>query len=845
MISYTSLSAVSIALLSVAQPAWAQGPQPAAPADQDSSQVGDSEIIVTGTRLTGITAAESAAPIKLVGAEAISHVGQPNLNQVLTQLVPSFTAQGFGGDTANLTLSASLRGLNPNETLVLVNGKRRHGTANLQILAGAFQGGAAPDLDYITPASVDHIEVLEDGASAQYGSDAIAGVINIILKNKAGGNFSATGGQYYGSDGETYSSSLNYGYAGSRGFINVTGFYRYHNFSNRGKYDIRIYDPATGAPATIGGSAALANAVEGTKGYPNLNKIVGDARSKFGVGSYNAGYDVSDGVQFYSFGSAGFRRAESYENYRLPSRVVGSNNVDPVTGNFLPGNYDDPGALIPRPEGFDPQEALREIDYQATGGLKGNIAGWTWDLSTSYGSDRAKIKTLNSLNPLLFTQFHNDQASFYDGLYKATEWTSNLDVTHDFASIVTLAAGAEYRRNGYKIGAGEPNSYYGTGAQSFPGFNPLAAGSHSRRSYAFYGDASLTSIENLKLDGAVRYEHFSDFGSKTTFKATGRYDFTPAIAVRGTAATGFRAPTLAEEQYTAVNVAPTSATAQLAANSAAAKVLGIPNLEPEKSTSYSAGLVLRPASHLTATIDAYQIKIRDRIVGSGQLSASKLPGDPVAGAIAAAGVVLEPDLPQFVSAFVNGPDTRTRGVDIVMSYDADLGSAGRAVFTLSGAYNKTKVTKLGQDPAPVTGIRQTLFNEQTYSFLTTSLPHYKVIGGANWTIGKFTVVGRETYYSKSVALLYNDNDPALSTSYDYSKIKPAAITDLEIGYHVTSALTVSAGANNLFNKRPEKVKFVALNGDFSGDTLVGGAPFQFGPYGINGGYYYARVSFDF
>ncbi len=847
-VSYLALiTALAAPAAAMAQDAAAGGNagQFAAAAPAAAETVPGDEIIVTGTRAIGITAAESAAPIKLVGSDAIGHVGQPNLNQVLTQLVPSFTAQGFGGDTANLTLAASLRGLNPNETLVLVNGKRRHGTANLQVLAGAFQGGAAPDLDYITPGSIDHIEVLEDGASAQYGSDAIAGVINIILKQKAGGSFSATAGQYYAGDGETYSSSLNYGIANERGFVNVTGFYRYHKFSNAGKYDIRIFDPATGAPATINGSTALANAVKNTPGYPNLNTIVGDAQSKFAVGSYNAGYDITDGIQAYSFGSYGIRRAKSFENYRLPDRVLALN---PATGTAY--TYDQALAsgnsgAIPRPQGFQPQEALHETDYQFTGGLKGDISDWRWDLSTTYGSDRAKIFTLNSINPLLFQLRGNGQANFYDGLYKAAEWTSNLDITHDFSGLGTLAGGAEYRRNKYKIGAGESNSYFGTGAQSFPGFNPLAAGSHSRRNYAFYGDFLLTAVENLKLDGAVRYEHYSDFGSKTTFKATGRYDFTPEIAVRGTAATGFRAPTLAEEQYTAVNVAPTSATAQLAANSAAAKVLGIQNLEPEKSTSYSAGVVLRPVPRLTVTIDAYQIKIRGRIVGSGSLSADTTnPNDPVAGAIAAAGVVLEGDLPQFVSAFVNGPDTRTRGVDIVGSYDADLGDAGRAVFTLSAAYNKTKITSPGSDPAIVAATGQTLFNPQTYSFLTTSLPHLKIIGGVNWKIGDFTIVGRETYFSKSVALLYNDNDPAALTSYAYSKVKAAGITDLEIDYHITKPVTLAIGSNNLFNKKPEKVRFDA-DGVLSGDSLVGGAPYQFGPYGINGGYYYARVSVDF
>ncbi len=850
IITNISRAALVAALLS-STAAIAQADAPPTPAnapDQTAATetAAGSEIIVTGTRATGVTVAESAAPIKLVGSEAISHVGQPNLNQVLTQLVPSFTAQGFGGDTANLTLSASLRGLNPNETLVLVNGKRRHGTANLQVLSGAFQGGAAPDLDYITPASIDHIEILEDGASAQYGSDAIAGVINIILKKNPGGILSATGGQYYAGDGETYSTSLNYGIASDRGFLNVTGFYRYHNFSNRSKYDIRVFDPATGTvPAGI--SPAYSAALQSVAGYPNINRIVGDARSKFAVGSYNGGYDVTDGIQAYSFGTFGMRRAESYENVRLPGRVLGSNAVDPATGLFVSGNTSagndadyntalatgDP-TLIPRPNGFNPQEAFREIDYQFTGGLKGAIGPWTWDLSTTYGADRAKVRTLHSINASLYSDFHDDQSDFYDGLYRAAEWTSDLDITRQFGTFATIAAGAEYRRNTYKIGAGEPNSYYGTGAQSFPGFNPLAAGKHSRHNYAFYGDAALTPIDNLKIDAAIRYEDYSDFGSKTTYKATGRYDFSPQIAIRGTAATGFRAPTLAEEQYTAVNVSPTSATAQLAANSDAAKVLGIQNLKPEKSTSFSVGTVLRPVPRFTMTIDAYQIRIRDRVVGSGQLSADPTdPADLVSQAIATAGVVLEAGLPSFVSAFVNGPTTRTRGIDVVASYDADFDRAGKATFTISGAYNKTRITKAGAGTPFVSA--GALFNPQTYSFLTTSLPHLKLIGGVNYSIGAFNIVARETYYSKSVALLYNDAD-----LYDYSKVKAAALTDLEVDYHITPRITLAVGSNNLFDKRPEKLRFDS-EGVLSGDTLTGGAPYQFGPYGINGGYYYARI----
>jgi iron complex outermembrane receptor protein len=830
----TSLIALAVALAG-AVPAFAADPAPAAP---DAAP--DDAIIVTGTRAIGITAAESAAPIRLVGADAMSHVGQPNLNQVLTQLVPSFTAQSFGGDAANLTLSAALRGLNPNQTLVLVNGKRRHGTANLQVLSSSFQGGAAPDLDYITPASIDHVEVLTDGASAQYGSDAIAGVINIILKKKAGGSISATGGQYYDGDGETASTSLNYGITNDRGYLNLTAFYRFHNFSQRGQQDIRVQDPITGA---VGGTGALAADYQAMTNYPRVNPIVGDARSHFAVGSFNAGFDATDHLSFYGFGSIGYRDAKAYENVRLPNRLVrtGVLGVDPGTVSAAVYNATvaaNPSYIFSR-TGFRPQEAFKETDYAFTGGAKGDVSGWTWDLSTTFGLDQARVYTLNSANRNLFIDTGSTPTHFYDGKFENFEWTSNFDVTHSIGDFALLAAGAEYRRNSYTISAGDPFSYYKTGAQSFPGYSPASAGGHQRDNYAFYGDLALTPITGLKLDGAVRYEHYSDFGSKTTWKATGRYDFNDMIAIRGTASTGFRAPTLAESYYTQVNVSPNSSFVQLAANSAAAKILGIPDLKPETSTNFSGGFVFRPISRFTLTVDAFQIRLKNRIVGSSQIN-SLTVGDAVFRAAQASGYVLETFANSGIVSFVNGPTTRTRGVDVVASYDADFGSLGRATFTLSGAYNKTTLRKEGLNPAPIAALGQSVFDISQQSYLTSAAPKLKVIGGVNWNVGKFSVTARETYYSKSSAI-YNDGGGL----YTPTRIKAAGITDLEVGYKLTKSLTIAAGANNLFDKNPEAEPYLASFGETAGGGVVYNQPLTYSPYGINGGYYYGRVTFDF
>jgi len=832
----TSLTALAAALI-CASAASAADPVATPEAQEAGAGVPDDAIIVTGTRAIGITAAESAAPIKLVGADAISHVGQPNLNQVLTQLVPSFTAQSFGSDAANLTLSAALRGLNPNETLVLVNGKRRHGTANLQVLASPFQGGAAPDLDFITTASIDHIEVLTDGASAQYGSDAIAGVINIILKKKAGGQFQVTGGQYYKGDGETASTSLNYGLTTETGYLNLTAFYRFHNFSQRGQEDIRVFDRATG---TVTAPGALGADYQAMKKYPDVNPIVGDARSHFAVGSFNAGFDASDALSFYAFGSVGYRHAKAYENVRLPNRLVRTSvlGVDPGTVSAADYNATvatNPSFIFSR-TGFRPQEAFRETDYSATGGAKGEIAGWTWDLSSTFGLDQARVYTLDSANRNLFIDTGSTPTDFYDGKFEAFEWSSNIDVTHTFGNFALLALGAEYRLNSYTISPGEPASYYKTGAQSFPGYSPASAGGHRRHNYAFYGDIILTPVDGLKLDGAVRYEDYSDFGSKTTWKATGRYDFNEMIAIRGTASTGFRAPTLAESYYTQVNVSPNSAFVQIAANSPSAKLLGIQNLKPETSTNYSAGIVLRPAPRLTITVDAFQIRLKNRIVGSGQID-SKSIGDAVFQSVAASGYVLESFANSGIVSFVNGPTTRTRGIDIVASYDADFGSAGRASFTVSAAYNKTRITKAGVNTPQVAGLGQSLFDAQQTSFLTTAAPRLKMIGGVNWSLDKFTLTARETFYSKTRAIL-NDGGGIFTPTRN----KAAGITDFEIGYHFMPKLTFSAGANNLFNKKASPEPFIG--GETAGGGVVYNAPLTYSPYGINGGYYYGRITLD-
>ena len=842
IVSGISHAALAIAGLMAVAPAFAQ--------DVPAPEVGEGEIIVTGTRATGVTAAESAAPIKVLDAETLQHVGQPNLNQVLTQLVPSFVAQAFGGDTANLTLSARLRGLSPNHTLVLLNGKRRHGTANLAVLGGPYQGAAAPDLDLITPGSVKRIEVLEQGAAAQYGSDAIAGVINIILKDDdEGGDASATAGEYYDTGGRTYAGTVHLATkVGDAGFFNVTAFHRYQDFTQVGGIDCRVTQ-ANGQPYAIGQAACSGGAYNATRaalypgmeGYPYVNMINGNAQSRLTNLSYNAGYDLGD-VQIYSFGTYSRRIASAKENVRVPDRV--SRTVNGVT------TYFDPDGDSPV-NGFNPREKIRQDDFAFTGGVKGEFAeGFRYDFSTTYGQDKNEIFTVDSANASLYADTGFTPTTFYDGFFRAKEFTVNADFAKEFelgwSEPLTLAFGGEYRRNSYEIGSGDSASTYKEGGQSYPGFRPSDAGLHKRNNKALYVDVAATPVDKLKIDGAVRYEHYSDFGSKVTWKATSRYDFADSFALRGTVSTGFRAPTLAESYYSATNVSPTSATVQLPANSAAAKILGFRDLSPEKSTTYSAGVVLRPVDRLTITLDAYQVKIRDRILGTGTIfSAGGATNYAlVRTAVIANGNILDPTVTQTgVSLFSNGADTRTRGIDLVASYPTDLGEYGNILWTLSANYNKTKVTKVAPGPTltSTAGVTApiTLFNASTIANLESASPRVKAVASAFYTMDRLSATIRGTVYGKSSNLA----SPNGGTFYRQT-IGTAFIGDLELGYKLTDDMELSVGANNIFNKKSPTVKLLASGLTVGGGTVVD-SPLTFSPYGINGGYYYARINVDF
>ena len=814
--------------------AFAQATAVVAQANANSTETLES-VIVTGTRQQGLKAVDSATPIQVIDAGTLKRTGQTDVMQALAAIIPSFTAEATGFDTANLTLSARLRGLSPNDALVLVNGKRRHTTANLHVDGGSPTSGAATaDLSFIPLSLVDHVEVLLDGAAAQYGTDAIAGVVNIILKQSEGGSVELVGGHYDDEGGKTGSGAFNYGLKPTaNSFFNVSLEQKYHGFSNRGAIDGRLTDPSVL-------NDPVNRRVVDFPDYPYSNRISGDAQFRTTLLGYNAGVDLSDALALYSFGTVAKREAQSFENYRLPNRI--------------PAIY---------PLGFNPLEGLEEHDFGTTVGGKGMVAGWNYDLSATHGSDMERISTLTSGNASLNGQFvpvgqpnQYTPTNFYDGSFRTGQTTYNFDASHDFAiglaGPLTVAAGVEYRTDRYAISPGDPLSYFGSGASSFSGYSPANSGSYRRNDKSGYIDLALTPIKGLLVDIAGRDEKYSDFGSAKVGKGTVRYDFTSAFAIRGTYSNGFRAPTLAEQFYSGNNVGPDSIYLQLPPNSQAAKAFNLPNLQPETSHNVSFGVVVKPIDAMVVTLDAYQILLKNRIVASGSFNgylggAGGVQNQAILNALTASGInpatYTFPDGSAGISFFTNGADTRTRGADLVVSYLTNLGSYGSVDWSLGGNYTDTVLRRVGQAPAILGG--GDILDATASSVLTDATPKFRVALGGLWRYGPFTLSLRETVYGKSSYQLQGNDG-----NYYDNQLKAKGITDLELSYRLFKGWTIAAGAKNLLNTYPTKLSstYLATYYNPSAGTYTNGNVSQYpqiSPYGINGGYYYGRLTYAF
>jgi iron complex outermembrane receptor protein len=770
----------------------------ATPADEGN------EIIVTGTRAEGRTRLDSASPVDVLSAASLQRQGTTELGAALAAVAPSIDfPRPAANDGTDAIRPATLRGLSPDQTLVLINGVRGHTSALLNTNGTVGRGSSAVDLNTIPVPALDRIEVLRDGASAQYGSDAIAGVVNLRLREaREGGGASVTYGFYNtqidtargsrhtnGEPTVTASAWQGIGF-GSDGFLTLSGEYTKREPTNRADFDPRV----------------TPSRVTGRYGDPEV-----DQYSIFA----NAGTSLGENFQLYGWAGYQNRESESAAFPRLSSAAT---------------------TLAGYPDGFLPLINSRSKDINSALGVKGDVAGWNVDLNLSYGRNKIEFRTRNSANYAFGADTPTD---FYDGALVYDQWVAGLDVARSFDVFQSLnvAFGVEGRREGYKIEAGELASYgypatgavagAAPGAQGFGGFSPLNEIERSRRNGSIYADVEAQVTDKLLLGIAGRAEKYSDFGSTVNGKLSARYDLTDWLALRGTASTGFRAPSLQQQYFTQIaqvvqNGTPIQTGTYPSVDPVARALGGLP-LDAEKSTNLSAGFVVR-AGGFDLTVDAYRIHIRDQIGLSENITAGT-PGTPSYNPAVAA--LLPADV-QAARFFINGLASTVKGIDAVAHYRLRTESAGSFDFTVAGNINDMKVTRVPTststlDPAP------TLFARSRILTLEEGTPREKVTGTIDWSLDQLGALARVTYYG-------DVNQPGTTEAADVHTGRHA-ITDLELRYQATKGAQFGIGVNNLFDVYPNRT--IAANNS----TGVLGFPY-YSPFGFNGRYLYARAGFN-
>ncbi len=809
--------------LAAALPAFAQD----APSGGEAGDL--DEIQVLGSRAKNRTAAETAAPVDIINSEQLERTGARELGQLLQMLEPSFNfSRTTISDGTDIIRPATLRALGPDQVLVLVNGKRRHQQALVNVQQTIARGSAGTDINAIPVTAIDRIEVLRDGAAAQYGSDAIAGVINIVLKKQTKETqlfFEA--GETRKGDGEVLHGGLNHGFEiGDDGYVNLTAEYRDRGETNRaGKDSLRVSPP-------------------------RVTQRIGDADSKDAFLWFNSALRLGGG-ELYGFGGFSRREGDSSGFFRSAG-----------DGRTVPELY---------PNGFLPNIITTVDDASLAVGYRAPLSdNWDWDLSINHGRSKFGFHERNSVNvswwyePLGAGIYGESPTSADTGTLKFDQTTVNLDFrgTLDIGNSepLSLAVGGEYRNENYAIEAGDPVSYtYGRtnnpaivilnqnggfaapGIQGFPGFSPNEEVDDGRHNYALYADAETRFGGKFLVGGAVRFEDYSDFGNTTTGKLSLRYDFTDTFALRGTFSTGFRAPGVQQLFYSqrSTNIDPATGlladTLTARQDSAVTRAFGIDPLKEEESKSLSAGFSWRPNDRFSLTVDVFRIDIDDRIIFSSNIAPESIGTDglpcngsnsncPIRAILAPFGVAQA----QF---FTNAIDTRTTGVDVVAEYSNEA-LGGTLDLTALLHWNDTEV-KARRSQSPILSPTQ-LFDDSQVTLVEEGQPGEHHVFQAVWARGAFDWTLRANYYGEVAGEGFT---PGFKQTWD-----GATLFDAALGWNVNDKLRVTVGGNNIFDTYPDKwdavnaFPFPQLGFTYGWETL---------PFGINGAYYYAKVDYRF
>lgn len=752
-------------------------------------------VTVVGSRRVNASATDTPVPIDFIAmSRASEQGGQLDLSQSLQYLSPSFNStRQTGADGADLIDSAALRGLGSDQTLVLVNGKRRHTTALVNLFGARNRGNTGTDLNAIPLLAIDNIQILRDGAAAQYGSDAIAGVMNIQLKKRKGCEAVFGYSQYSAGDGKTYLPSAYCGFGiGNGGSMGITAEYSDRGRSNRAEPD---------NPRTIGDSASKNATI-----YLN-----GDLPT-----STNGKLYFTLGMQNRDASSAAWARG-GVGSDDIPSR----NSADMYPDGFVPfinGTISDRYAIL---------------------GHRWQAGDWNVDLSQTYGSNDMQYRISNTVNAsiankeLLAGRIGRSPSEFKAGGFTFSQATTNLDFSRPIDGLFkgsNLAFGLEYRTENYKINAGEPGSYIdadgvgmggNAGSQGFPGFQPGDQTDRSRGSVAAYVDLETNVTDALSLQAALRGERYSDFGSTLTGKVAASVKATPDLLFRSSLSSGFRAPSLQQVYFSSTFTDFISGVPQdvvLAPNGGAvANAAGIPKLKEEKSNNFTLGMAFKPSNALSVTADLYQINIKDRIVLSGRFDANNYPA--LGASLAALGV----GQAQF---FVNSIDTQTKGLDLTLSHNANLGGAKLSTY-LAMNFSKTDVTNVNA-PASLRGFEDVLLSERERLFIEQGGPSRKATLGFDYTRGAWETDFKIIHFGPQTLGTFSGTAAGVPNAvYD-----ARTSADLSFTYSFDSNTKLTFGGNNIFNVKPTTQDANETDNGFKYDSVQ---------FGLNGASYFIRL----
>jgi iron complex outermembrane receptor protein len=785
------------------------------------------EVVALGTRVPNRTVTESPVPVDVIPEAVIQNVGLIETSQILQRLAPSVnfprTAINDGTDHVR---PVTLRGLAPDQLLVLVNGKRRHNTALVHVNGSVGRGSTSVDLNAIPASAIERIEVLRDGAAAQYGSDAIAGVVNIVLKSGERREATTTFGRVQSSengrdfsDGEHVNVNGTYGvlFAGG-GHLTINAEYRDRQRTNRAYPDQRAQyfsgDPRENNPDVI-------------------SSWQGDGDSEDVGGFLNAAFPIGGGgTELYAFGGVTQRKGMAAGFFRR------ANDVRTVR------------AL--HPDGFLPEIGSEILDLSGAAGVRGTMGGWRWDLSSVYGGNSFEFSVHNSNNVTLGT---NSPTDFQAGTLKFAQWTTNLDFSRaidlGLRHPVNVGLGAEFRLDNYQIEAGEPDSYRdggqdvldgpsagaqgALGAQVFPGFRTSDEVDESRSNVAAYLDVESKLTDRFLLNLAGRFENYSDFGSTADGRVAARFEIAKGFALRGAAGTGFRAPSLGQSWFSAtstnfivVNGVNTPFDVRtFPVSTGEAQLLGAQDLKPEESVNLSGGMSLDLPFGLTVTADYYAVDIDDRIVLSGNFTQQAVRDYFASRGFTGVG---------GGRFFTNAIDTKTRGFDIVASYGFVLSSSSQ--LRLTGGYNQndTDVTRISSTPPALAQFQSTLFDRTQVGLIEHGQPKNNINLTANLTVGPF---GANLHNQRFGEVSQFNLDPNLDQTFSAKWV-----TDLDLSYKLLNRLRLAVGANNLLDVYPDEWK--DWSAGVTGALTTNGIyryPGLTSPWGMNGRTVYVRLSY--